>query len=491
MINRLCKKLNHSVEVRQSLSSLRQEIKDPDKKELLLSWIQDGDLNLTAFLSDDDAKTRKNADLLIGELALSSCVPALFSAYQKEETLFVRESYLTAMQSMDASFYLSALKERFKELSSYKPVPEEQKHIEKELHALSDLILSMEPYRKHPFRSGRQTFHCLLRTNPLYPEITQQQLSDAKTSVSRLGVQVKTNHLNRLLPIRTWQELLFQVPGMTSSKADPDTIAKTIAKSELLNLLSNTHDGDFPFFFRIDIKSKMSLSDRSRFAQKTAQALERYTDRKLMNSTSYYELELRLIEGKSGIFYLLTKFHTIKDHRFEYRQEYIPTSIKPVNAALLVELAKDYMVPDAQILDPFCGVGTMLIERQKAIKGNTSYGIDHSPEAIEKAIRNTQNADQIIHYINKDCFTFTHQYAFDEIFTEMPYASGKKSEAEIFEVYEKFFPFARKLLTPEGTIIMYTRNRDYVKKLCTKQNFQMIREFKISEKPETWLTILK
>ena len=39
MINRLCKRLNQNIEVRQSLSSLRQEIKDSSKRELLLSWI--------------------------------------------------------------------------------------------------------------------------------------------------------------------------------------------------------------------------------------------------------------------------------------------------------------------------------------------------------------------------------------------------------------------------------------------------------------------
>ena len=149
------------------------------------------------------------------------------------------------------------------------------------------------------------------------------------------------------------------------------------------------------------------------------------------------------------------------------------------------------MIPDAQILDPFCGVGTMLIERQKVVKGNTSYGIDHSPEAIEKAIYNTNLADQIVHYINKDCFTFTHDYPFDEIFTEMPYATGQKTEAEIREVYEKFFPFAKRVLGPEGTIIMYTRNREYIKQFAVKSNFRILKEIKITQRPESYLMILK
>ena len=54
MINRLCKRLNQNIEVRQSLSSLRQEIKDSSKRELLLSWIHDGDLDLSVFLEKQE-----------------------------------------------------------------------------------------------------------------------------------------------------------------------------------------------------------------------------------------------------------------------------------------------------------------------------------------------------------------------------------------------------------------------------------------------------
>lgn len=490
MIRTLCERLNHNIEIRQTLSQIRKEIKDSEKKELLLSWIQDGSLDLTPFLTNEDAKTRKNTALLIGDLSLSSYLDVLFEAYEKEKTLFVRESYLTAMKSMDASAYLSQLKERLSVLSENEMSIENQKHLQKELRALTELILSLEKPSIHKFHAGNQTFHCIFRTNPFHPEVTEKQMK-GKTSSSRLGVRVSTNHLDTLRNIRTYHEILFQIPGMVSCGPTPESAAKTIADSSLISLLESTHDGACPFYFRLGVKNKMSLEQRSIFAKKIASSIEKFTNRKLINSTSHYEFEIRLIEGKSGNYHLLVKFYTFDDHRFNYRREYIPTSIKPVNAALLVELAKDYMIPDAQVLDPFCGVGTMLIERQKSVKGNTSYGIDHSPEAIEKAIINTNLADQIIHYINKDCFTFTHEYAFDEIFTEMPYATGQKNEADIYDTYKNFFPMARRVLTPEGTIIMYTRNRDYVKRLCPKQNFQIIKEYKITERPETWLMILK
>ena len=90
-----------------------------------------------------------------------------------------------------------------------------------------------------------------------------------------MGVRVKTNHLNRLLPIRTYNELLFQIPGMVSCKPDADVAASVIAGSNLMALLENTHEGDFPFYFRIGVKSRMALSERSKFAKKGCFELRR------------------------------------------------------------------------------------------------------------------------------------------------------------------------------------------------------------------------
>lgn len=492
MIRNLCLRLKNGIEVRQTLSNLRQELKDCTQRETFIDWIEDGSIDLTTFLLSDDAKTRKNAALLIGLIAYPAYKDALIKAYKEEQTLFVRPSYLSALKNYDVSEDLPYLKERQKELRSMKMADNEKKHLEEELHNLSDLIADSEQMIAHIFHENEQTtFHCILRTNPLYPEITAQQIESEQTKTSKLGVQVATNTLEKLFSIRTFGELLLQIPGMNASIPDIDTIAKTIVSSALLPILSKNHKGDFPFYFRLGIKNTMSLSERSRFTKKLSSAIEHASKRKLQNSTSHYELEIRLIEGKSGNYHFLVKLYTIPDHRFDYRKEYIPTSIKPVNAALLVQLAKEYMIADAQILDPFCGVGTMLIERQKVIKGNTSYGIDHSDVAIEKAKINTELASQIIHFVNKNCFEFTHEYAFDEIFTEMPYATGQKTEKEIYEIYEQFFPMARRLLLPEGTIIMYTRNREYVRSLCKKQHFMILKEEKITQKPESYLIILR
>ena len=44
-----------------------------------------------------DAKVRKNAALILGEMGCQDALDALFYAYECEEKLFVKSAYLTAM----------------------------------------------------------------------------------------------------------------------------------------------------------------------------------------------------------------------------------------------------------------------------------------------------------------------------------------------------------------------------------------------------------
>lgn len=155
-----------------------------------------------------------------------------------------------------------------------------------------------------------------------------------------------------------------------------------------------------------------------------------------------------------------------------------------------MELAKDYMIPDAQILDPFCGVGTMLIERQKVVKGILLM----VSIILQKPLRKRS----ITQILQTRSFIISIRIVLHLPMTillmkslQMPYATGQKTEAEIREVYEKFFPFAKRVLGPEGTIIMYTRNREYVKQFAVKSNFRILKEIKITQRPESYLMILK
>lgn len=476
---------------RSILSEMRKELKDKHAFGVLYDEVLDHMDFFLALLQHEDAKTRKNVALLFGDLGIEDAMMPLWRAYEKEEQLFVKASYLTAISNLDYDILMPVLHDTSMQLSSCEKTPENKKHIDEQLRVLHEMIISVEGINTHIFKGYLQEHDCILLTNRNYKHITEAALEGEELIPFGAGVRVKTRNLHKLLDIRTYQELLFVIPGMAVCPNAPVLAAKKIADSSLIEMLKLDHKGHSPFYYRIEIKSKQPLDKKSAFAKKVAANIEEYTNQTLINSPGDYEFEIRMIENKDGNYNVLVKYMTIPDVRFDYREHYMPTSIKPSTAALLVALAKEEMIPDAQVLDPFCGVATMLIERQMVVKGNTSYGIDISEEAIQKAKKNMENAGQIIHFVNKDFNMFTHEYKFDEIFTNMPWAIGKTTKDDIYDIYRSFFIHAKTVLKSEATIIMYTHDADLARHFALQQGFQIKKSYSILEKEKTALLIIK
>ena len=138
-------------------------------------------------------------------------------------------------------------------------------------------------------------------------------------------------------------------------------------------------------------------------------------------------------------------------------------SIHPATAAMLMYLAKPYLKENAQILDPCCGVGTMLIERDILVPAREKYGIDIFGDAIDMARENAALAGEKINFIHRDYFDFKHDYKFDEIVTNMP-VKGKKAKEDMDAFYARFFEKSKSLLAEDGIIIMYSNEVGFVKK---------------------------
>ncbi|WP_320967487.1 TRM11 family SAM-dependent methyltransferase [Hungatella hathewayi] len=494
MIKETWNEIVQNQDVRQNLSKLRQEMKEGRGREAACSCISGEEEKLILLLESEDAKIRKNAALLMGDLGNQEYLEPVLKAYRSEEQLFVKSSYLNAVKNFDYGEHLAFFKNRLDELAQIKLTPETEKHITEEIRELSSMIISREGVLLHPFCGWEETFDIVLLTNRNFQEITREELRKlephAKTKVFGAGVMARVENLNWLEEIRTYQELLFAVKGLPSCPMDAEKAAEMIVKSDLFKFLARSHEGNPPYYFRVELKCKMDHSKKSAFTRRLSSKIEKLSGRKLINTTSNYEFEIRLIENKEGSCNVLIKLFTLKDERFSYRKEVIPTSIKAVNAALTVKLAQPYMKEGAQVLDPFCGVGTMLIERHKAVKAGTMYGLDILEEAIEKARENTAAAGQIIHYINRDFFDFKHEYLFDEIITNMPFKIGRKTEEEIENLYEAFFSSTKKVLKDDGIMILYSHNAGHVKKMAPANGFTVSETFEISLKEGTYVFVL-
>ncbi len=483
--------LRQRKDIRNNLISLKQMLKEEGALDEYLSMTEDDEL-LASFLKDEDPKVRKNAAQVLGILQSQESIDNLWQAYAAETQMFVKAAYLSAMQKLDCRVYERQLKERYRRLIAYEPSEEEQKHVSEELKELRRLVIQFDGgISRHKFIGYQEPQDFILTTLKNYQETTAVQIEHGKVKVIPMGVQVSGGDVKEALGIRTFRELLFTLRCKKNLTQDPSLIAHELAKSNLLYLLDSMHEGGQPFYFRLEIKSSMPLDQKSSFAKKLAAELEQKTRHALLNSTEAYEVELRLIENRTGGFYPCMKLYTVMTKRFSYRKYTTASSMHPSMAALLVELASNWMTKYARVLDAFCGTGTLLIERIYALPVRTAYAVETFGDAISGARENAAIAHININFAQRDFMHFAHSQPFDEIWADMP-VRGKKTKEEQDKFYQSFFVKAPELLVQHGRIFLYCNENGIVKKyLRLSDELQLKQEFCIRAKDGTYFYIIE
>ena len=212
---------------------------------------------------------------------------------------------------------------------------------------------------------------------------------------------------------------------------------------------------------------------------------------KLQNSTTDYEVELRLTRTKDGSFYPCMKFYTIEDKRFQWRKHTISASMHPSLAAALVELARPYLDEEAVVLDALCGVGTIIIERNLRMKTYDNYAVDIFGEAISGAKYNAQAAKVTCNFITKDFLEFTSKHKMTEVFADMP-QQGKKTREELDEFYAGCFMQFAKLLDAGGHLFLYSCEEGFVKKhLRLHRELVLLRAYEVRPKEQGMFYIIE
>ena len=478
--------------IRQSLIELKQLIRDENQKKALAYELAGDFSDFTELLKDPDPKVRKNAVLILGEMECDDLAEMIWEAYKSEQTLFVKADYIKSLSKCECRQLLPELKERLKELPRKEVLPDEEKHIRTEIFALQALVLKYDRPKHHKFVGYKNDLEVILMTNRKHREVTVEQLPETKVKMLSGGVKFHTTQLEEVLKIRTYSEMLFPVPGLMLLEGSPDHMAKQLVHGGMIKFLNQNHEGVPPFYFRLEIKSSMASDRKIDLVKKMSLAIERESKREMVNTTSGYELEIRLVANKEGRFIPLIKLSTVPDRRFAYRKESLPTSIAPFNAALLVKLAEPFLKKDARVLDPFCGTGTMLIERARLMPCNTIYGIDILEEAIYKARTNSEIANIPIHYIHRNYFDFKHEYHFDEIVTNLPGIGKNMNQEALGVLYDRFLQKSEKMLENNGIIVLYTTMPDVLKSQLGKyKSYLLKKEAVINERENSRLFVLQ
>lgn len=479
-------------EIRANLIALRNAIKD-EKEKRAFAYLLGGDFSvLCDLLKNEDPKVRKNAAVVLGEMECDDLLPVLFEAYKQEKTLFVRADYLKAIEKLDCEMYLDELESWLEQLRKKEILPEEKKHVYAEIRMLQKIMLTYRKPEPHVFTGYHQKEEMLLLVNREQTQAAAKEITKGTCSFLKGGVRVKDAEIGDVLPIRTYSEILFPIHTQPLPSKDPAAIGKMLASSGITEWMEKLHKGMSPYYFRIEPKGLLDLEKKGEWIRRVSDVLEEETKGNWVNSVSNYEVELRLLMKRDGTMAGFLRLYTIDDKRFAYRKEYVAASMNPVNAALCVQLAKPWMKEDAQVLDPFCGVGTLLVERDRALAAKTMYGLDIFGEAIEKARRNTSLANCRVNYIQRDFFTFEHAYLFDEIITDLPQESAGKTKDEIHSLYLKFFEKAQMHLTDGGIVILYAALPQYAAEAVRKYPcFRMEKTFLLNEKTKATLCIVR
>jgi tRNA G10 N-methylase Trm11 len=485
-LKKIFEELLEEKNVRANLAALRAEIREGgiEEKEDTLVFVEAHEPLFLGFLQSEDAKTRKIAARLLGDIAYEQAVDALYEAYCAEEKLFVRSSYLTALGEFDVTRFLPEFRDRLEELTTSEVAPENRKHTDEEIRELRKILIRHEGITRHTFLMEGGLHHVLLVANREHRALVARQTGGR---LHPFGVAVHTDDLRPLLQVRTYREMLFPLP-----------LRERLPEEELwrvwepmLDLCRKYHEEDTPFYFRIECRAGIPLDERSRFTQRLGMGIEELSNGALINSTGDYEVELRLIADKDGLFFPCLKFSTLPDERFAYRKNAIAASIHPSVAALIMELSAPYLKENAQIMDPFCGVGTMLIERDLRVPAGEKYATDIFGEAIEGARENAALSGRQIHFIHRDFFDFRHDYKFDELITNMP-VRGRRTREEMDRLYTDFFEKALTLLAPEAVIILYTGESGFVKKqIRLRPELSLLQEYCMQSQKGYYLMIIR
>ena len=391
------------------------------------------------LLHIQDDKARKTASIVIGLCAPDACADVLKDALIREKTRFVRPSIILALGN-------TATPEKY--LSGYEIEPGEGKHVREEASALKK-ALSKSQINKAPLTLSLPQWCALMYMNrrALTAELEEKGCRFKSRPRTPGTIDVMREDIKKL---RCYVDALYSIGVMDDFKG---------AAQKLDDYGCKGHD------YRIEAGSYRP-AERRDIIRRVSDGMVKFG---YNDNPSAYAYELRIIRDSIYAVFPQTG-------RFSYRKQAIPASIHPVTAASVVQLCKPYMKENADVLDPFCGSGTLLIERGIAKKTQSLVGVDISPAAIKAACANRAASGLKMAFIRGDILGYgAAQY--DEIISNMPFGIRVSGHSENVKLYRQFADKLIKLLKDDGTAFLYTQEKRLLRDvIAAKQMLSIVKE---------------
>lgn len=167
-------------------------------------------------------------------------------------------------------------------------------------------------------------------------------------------------------------------------------------------------------------------------------------------------------------------------HRREYKLHSRPGSTKAPLAYIMAYLAR--IKPDNLVLDPCCGVGTILIEASKAFPEARYEGVDIQEEAVVYAKANAEVAESKSKFQQGDLRNLPYEDgSVDRIVSNPPWGRQVASHIELGSFYREMYQEWKRLLTSKGILVILTDQEESMRSLLSsEETFQEIETYELS-----------
>ena len=417
-----------------------------------------------ALLADADAKTRKNTAILLGTLGEATHVPLLIAALEKETQQFVRPSMILALGAIGGT--------QARQCITALPLPQgEDRNVIAERDAIEKARSRLAPQKSRIFTGLDRPYRwTLVPVNGLLGALLDEARDAHMRVIPQTAnvLEVETDAYMSLFRLRGFYEILL--PLTTGVAVSPQTFAQALQKTQAHAVLSRMHEGDGPFALRLEMRgASVNRGDFARAFFKAVPAAQ------FFNAPSSYDVELRAFV-RNGQATLSLKLHTVADPRFAYRLDTVPASMHPAAAAAILYAHRDCLKPSHRVLDPFCGAGTLLIERGKRMGAQSLTGVDISAGAWRIARANAHQAGLHAKVFNRDCRGFHSDVGFDEILCNMPFGHRVGSHESNEALYDAVLAQWPSLLRPGGFVLAITNEKALFRQQALRHGWRIERQ---------------
>lgn len=416
---------------------------------------------LIRMMGDEDAKLRKNTARLMGALKDEKYIPCLIGALEGENTRFVKPSMILAIGACGGD-----VAKAFLEKYRIDPARDESEnaHVNEEKRALATALKGLTKMPKHEFKSLDREYEFELRAPDRLVGSLLYDLEEAGfDGYTHKGnsVFIKTNDIEGLYKLRSMQSLLMPIVKGIEKVGTAELLLCT---RFIRDFFEGCCTGEPPYGYRIEIKGE--TEKKSNKIYELASVID---SDKVKNSFSDYEMELVFEQGAKGRTNIYARPTLIHDARFDYREQSLPASIHPATAAAVLRYAMEHMKVNARVLDPCCGSGTMLIERERLAPTANLTGVDIAHKAIDIARMNAEKAESCAKFICNDMLRFEAKRPYDEVIANLPFGNRVGTHANNERLYAGLLDKLPTWLNENGVAILYTMEFTLLKKLIRER----------------------